>query len=80
MTLTAELNQKAKVILIRELGPVDYALFTPQYQAGTGDSTRDRHQWLADESAQSHHEQVARLAASGGLPRPADAKLHTSHD
>jgi hypothetical protein len=30
MTLTAELNQKAKAILIRELGPVDYSRFIQQ--------------------------------------------------
>lgn len=36
MTLTAELNQKAKAILIRELGPVDYARFIQQYEEGFG--------------------------------------------
>jgi len=44
MTLSAELNQKAKAILIRELGPVDYARFIQQYEEGTGDYTRDHHQ------------------------------------
>ena len=51
MTLNAELNQKAKAILIRELGPVDYARFIQQYEEGTGDYTRDRHQWLGEESS-----------------------------
>jgi len=46
VTLTAELNQKAKAILIRELGPVDYARFIQQYEEGTGNYPRDRHQWL----------------------------------
>ena len=40
MTLTAELNQKAKAILIREVGPVDYARFIQQYEGGSGDYTR----------------------------------------
>lgn len=37
MTLNAELNQKARAILTRELGPVDYARFIQQYDVGTGD-------------------------------------------
>ncbi len=74
MTLTAELNQKAKAILIRELGPVDYARFIQQYEEGTGDYTRDRHQWLGEESARTLHEQAARLATNGEIPRPAGAK------
>ncbi len=75
MTLSAALNQKAKAILIRELGPVDYARFIQQYEEGTGDYTRDRHQWLGDESARTLHEQATILAANGELPRPAGKKL-----
>jgi hypothetical protein len=75
MTLTAKLNQKAKAILIRELGPVDYARFIQQYEEGTGDYTRDRHQWLSNGTARTIHEQAAQLAATGELPRPAGAKL-----
>jgi len=74
MTLSAELNQKAKSILIRELGPVDYARFIQQYEEGTGDYTRDRHQWLGEESAWTLHEQAARFAANGELPRPVGAR------
>jgi hypothetical protein len=44
MTLTAELNRKAKAILIRELGPVGYARFIQQYEEGSGNYTDDRHQ------------------------------------
>jgi len=80
MTLTAELNQKAKSILIRELGPVDYARFIQQYEEGTGDYTRDRNQWLGEESALTLHEQAARFAAEGELPRPANAKPLTKED
>jgi hypothetical protein len=75
MTLTAELNQKAKAILIRELGPVDYARFIQQYEEGTGDYTRDRHQWLGEENAEILHEQATQLATTGELLRPAGAKL-----
>ena len=75
MKLTAELNQKAKAILIRELGPVDYARFIQQYEVGFGNYTEDRHQWLGKESATVLHEKAAELATSGELPRPASAKL-----
>jgi hypothetical protein len=75
MTLNAELNQKAKAILIRELGPVDYARFLQQYGKGTGDYTRDRHQWLGEENSSALHSQAALLAANGSLPRPEGAKM-----
>ena len=80
MTLAAELNQKAKAILIRELGPVDYARFIQQYEGGIGNYTADRHQWLGEESARTLHEQASRLAASGELPRPAGAALFSAED
>jgi hypothetical protein len=80
MTLTAELNQKAKAILIRELRPVEYARFIQQYQEGTGYFTRDRHLLLGDESTRTLHEQAARLAADGELPRPAGAKQLSTDD
>jgi hypothetical protein len=75
MTPTAELNQKAKAILIRELGFVDYARFIQQYEEGTGNYTRDRHQWLGEENAETLHEQATQLATNGKLPRPAGTKL-----
>ncbi len=80
MTLTAELNQKAKAILIRELGPVDYARFIQQYEEGSGDYTADRHQWLGEESAVTLHKQASQLAANGELPHPAGVKLFGSTD
>jgi len=75
MTLTADLNQKAKAILIRELGPVDCARFFQQYEEGLGDYTRDRHQWFGEETAQTLHEQASQLASAGELPRPVGAKM-----
>ena len=80
MTLTAELNQKAKAILIRELGPVDYARFFQQYEQGSGNYTTDRHLWLGEEGARTLHEQAFQLAANGELPRPIGAKLLSSDD
>jgi hypothetical protein len=80
MTLTAELNQKAKAILIRELGPVDCARFFQQYEDGSGNYTRDRHQWLGGQCAQTLHEQATQLASTGELPRPVGARLHTPPD
>lgn len=74
MTLQATLNQKAKSILIRELGPVDYARFIQQYEEGTGDYTRDRQLWQGKETARTLHDQAIQLAAQGELPRPANAK------
>ena len=80
MTLAAELNQKAKAILMRELGPVDYARFIQQYEEGIGNYTTDRHQWLGEESTRTLHEQASRLAANGELPRPAGAALFCAED
>jgi hypothetical protein len=74
MTLTAQLNQKAKAILIRELGPVDYARFIQQYEEGTGDYTTNRHQWLGEESVRTLHEQASQLAATGEISHPVGAK------
>lgn len=56
MTLSAELNQKAKAILIRELGPVDYARIIQQYEEGPGYYSADRHQWLGEQIARTLHE------------------------
>lgn len=80
MTPTSELNQKAKAILFRELGPVDYAPSFQQDEEGFGNYTGDRHQWLGGESARVLHEQATQLAAKGELPRPAGAKMLTSND
>ena len=77
MTLTSELNQKAKAILFRELGPVDYARFFQQYEEGIGNYTEDRQQWLGGETVTSLHDQASFLAADGQLPRPTGAQIHT---
>jgi hypothetical protein len=80
MTLNAELNQKAKAILIRELSPEDYARFLQQYGEGTGDYTRDRQQWLGEENSSALHSQAALLATNGSLPSPEVAKMLSKED
>ncbi len=80
MTLNAELNQKAKAILIRELSPVDYARFLQQYGEGTGDYTRDRHQWLRKVTSSALHSQATPLAADNSLPLPKGAKMLSKED
>lgn len=41
-----ELNQKGFEALIAALGYVDAVRFIKQFDSGTGNYTRDRHQWL----------------------------------
>lgn len=45
MTL-AELNRLAFTTLIESLGYVNAVRFFKQFDAGSGDYTEDRHQWL----------------------------------
>jgi hypothetical protein len=44
----AEITQQATAILIREMGVVDALRFLSQFQAGAGDYTKERSQWLDD--------------------------------
>jgi hypothetical protein len=44
----AEVNQRATELLIREMGVVDAHRFLSQFRAGSGDYTKERHQWLDD--------------------------------
>ena len=41
-----QFTQTLQAILHRELGPGGFARFLRLYHSGTGDYTRDRHQWL----------------------------------
>ena len=41
-----ELNQKGFEALIAALGYVDAVRFIKQFDSGTGNYTKDRHQWL----------------------------------
>ncbi len=78
MLTPAELNQKAKSILLRELGPVDYARFFQQYEQGIGNYANDREQWLGTDSVEDIHAETMNLLATRKLPRPPAAKLHES--
>ena len=40
MILSAALNQKAKAILLRKLGPLDFARFSQHYETGVGNTRR----------------------------------------
>jgi hypothetical protein len=46
MTTPIELNRKAFKALIEALGYVDAIRFLKQFDNGSGDYTRERHQWL----------------------------------
>jgi hypothetical protein len=46
MTTPIELNRKAFKALIEGLGYVDAIRFLKQFDDGSGDYTRERHQWL----------------------------------
>lgn len=41
-----EIQQAGISVLLRELGPVGLIRFLQQYELGTGDYTKERHQWL----------------------------------
>lgn len=41
-----QIRQLGLEILSRELGPVAMIKFLQQYEVGTGDYSRERHQWL----------------------------------
>ena len=43
-----ELNDLAMDALLKALGPVDMIRFLRQFEHGSGDYTKDRHQWLDD--------------------------------
>ena len=60
MSTLEEINLKARAILARELGPVDYVRFFRQYEPGRGDYTRERQQRPAEGVETIHRRVVAR--------------------
>jgi hypothetical protein len=56
----ADFERHALAVLGRELGPDGLARFLRVYRAGTGDYTRDRHQWLANATIQQIMTEVQR--------------------
>jgi hypothetical protein len=62
----AEINRQAMEILIREMGVVDAHRFLAQYQAGSGDYTKERGQSLG---SLSFEQIVSEIKARGRKPR-----------
>jgi hypothetical protein len=52
-------------ILARELGPLGVARYLRMHGEGTGDYTRDRHNWLGRLSVEQIIEEAKRLEAEG---------------
>ncbi len=44
-----EIRQQGVEVLSRELGPVGMIRFLQQYETGSGDYSKERHQWLTDD-------------------------------
>jgi len=62
----AELRAAGYKALADALGPLGMARFLRQFERGNGDYTRDRHQWLRDQSVQSAAQRIrARKRKSG---------------
>lgn len=49
----SEVNQRARNILIQELGAVDAMRFLNQFQVGSGDYTAERAQMFKDDTVKS---------------------------
>jgi hypothetical protein len=62
----AEVSQRAREILIREMGVVDTLRFLSQFRTGAGDYTKERGQWLDDLSLD---EIVSEIKAKKRKPR-----------
>jgi hypothetical protein len=59
MTLD-QIRQAGIRALIRELGPAGMIRFMQQFELGSGDYTRERHQWLDSEDVQTIAERIQR--------------------
>ncbi|HWQ62872.1 MAG TPA: hypothetical protein VN429_00550 [Methanospirillum sp.] len=49
MKTISEIRKEGIQALTQALGPVDMARFISSYENGSGDYTRDRHQWLPND-------------------------------
>jgi hypothetical protein len=58
-----EIRKEGVAILAKELGPVGMIRFLQQFDTGTGNYTKDRHQWLTEQD-------VTRLAEAVQGQRP----------
>lgn len=57
----AEIQSRGFAALARELGPVDYVRFLQQIMPGSGDYSKERHQWLDDLGADEIREGITQL-------------------
>ena len=48
MKTISEIRKEGINALSKTLGPVDMARFIQSYEIGSGDYTKERHQWLPD--------------------------------
>ena len=55
-----EIRQACVYALLRALGPVGMVRFLHQYTRGHGDYTRDRQEWLGNESVDALGERIMR--------------------
>ncbi len=54
----AQVRREGFHALLDRLGPADALRFLMQYESGSGDYTRDRHQWLDDISLEQAIERI----------------------
>ncbi|HEU4454299.1 MAG TPA: hypothetical protein VFR81_14620 [Longimicrobium sp.] len=59
-----EIRRAGVAALFRELGPVGAIRFLQQYEARSGDYSRDRHSWLGNPGIDEIAEQLRRSTAS----------------
>jgi hypothetical protein len=48
MKTISEIRKEGIHALTKTLGPIDMARFIQSYETGTGDYTKERHEWLPD--------------------------------
>ena len=48
MKTTSEIRKEGIRALTKTLGPVDMARFIQSFETGSGDYTKERHEWLPD--------------------------------
>ena len=51
MKTISEIRKEGIHALTKTLGPVDMARFIQSYETGSGDYTKERHEWLPDNLA-----------------------------
>lgn len=57
----SEIREKGLKALMKSLGPDGMIRFIQEYEAGKGDYTLERHQWLDTYSIDEIHSEIARM-------------------